>query len=50
VLGPVLPGAQVARNVSLSAEALLETYPVADLSRDSDLRRTVAEAAGAANR
>lgn len=44
VLGPVLPGAQVAKNVALSAAALAESYPVADLSRDTDLRRAVAVA------
>lgn len=52
VYGPALPGAQVARNVVLSAESLTETYALADPERDADLRRmvTVAEAGPEAGR
>ncbi len=39
--GPSAPGAQIARNVVLSAESLTEVYEVADTSRDSDLARFV---------
>lgn len=41
--GPVAPGAQVASNVPLSADAVLADYAVADLDGDSDLARVVAE-------
>lgn len=45
--GPAAPGAQVVKNVALSAEALAASYTLADLSLDEDLARlvTVAEAA-----
>nr|WP_139307502.1 RodZ domain-containing protein [Rhodovulum sp. ES.010] len=35
--GPALPGAQVAKNVELSAEALTERYQLADVVADPDL-------------
>lgn len=35
--GPAAPGANVVKNVALSAEALSTTYTVADLSGDADL-------------
>ncbi|MCL4188503.1 MAG: DUF4115 domain-containing protein [Rhodobacteraceae bacterium] len=44
VRGPAAPGAQVVRNVALSAEALAEAFAVADPARDADLRRMVAVA------
>jgi cytoskeletal protein RodZ len=40
--GPAAPGANVVRNVQLSAEALRAAYQVADLSRDADLAVHVA--------
>ncbi|MFN3952858.1 MAG: helix-turn-helix domain-containing protein [Pararhodobacter sp.] len=40
--GPAAPGANVARNIALSAEALREGFSLADLSRDSDLAVMVA--------
>lgn len=45
--GPSAPGAQIASNVILSAEALRERYTMADLGRDPDLASitAVAEAA-----
>ena len=45
--GPAAPGANIARNVELSAESLRGEFSVADLSRDADLARIVdvAEAA-----
>jgi cytoskeletal protein RodZ len=42
--GPAAPGAQVVKNVALSAEALTTTYAEADLSVDADLARFVAVA------
>ncbi len=39
--GPSAPGAQIARNVVLSPEALTEVYQVADTTRDADLARFV---------
>lgn len=42
--GPVAPGANVADNVALSADALTERFAVADLSADPDLAVHVAEA------
>ena len=48
--GLLAPGAQVVKNVALSAEALAAAYVLADLSRDEDLARlvTVADASPAA--
>ena len=45
--GPAAPGANIARNVELSSDALRDGFAVADLSRDPDLARIVevAEAA-----
>ncbi|MGY6410727.1 MAG: RodZ domain-containing protein [Alkalilacustris sp.] len=45
--GPSAPGANIARNVELSAESLRAEFAVADLTRDPDLARIVelAEAA-----
>jgi len=40
--GPAAPGANVARNIALSAESLRESFAVADLTRDSDLAVLVA--------
>ena len=40
--GPAAPGANVARNIALSADALRETFALADLSRDNDLAVMVA--------
>lgn len=47
--GPAAPGAQVVKNVALSAESLAAGYSLADLGQDEDLARlvTVAEAAAA---
>lgn len=42
--GPSAPGANIARNVNLAADALRDTYAVADLDRDPDLARFVAVA------
>lgn len=42
--GPSAPGAQIASNVMLSAEALRERYAVADLGRDPDLASITAVA------
>lgn len=41
--GPIAEGAQVVSNVALAADAVRETYAVADLEDDSDLARVVAE-------
>lgn len=49
VRGPSAPGAQVVRNVALSAEALAESFAVADPGRDADLRRMVAVADAGGN-
>lgn len=46
--GPAAPGANVVRNVVLSAEALREAYQLADLSRDQDLAVHVARLRGGA--
>lgn len=40
-LGPSAPGANIARNVDLSADALREAFPVADMSADADLARMI---------
>ncbi|PKP69020.1 MAG: DUF4115 domain-containing protein, partial [Alphaproteobacteria bacterium HGW-Alphaproteobacteria-5] len=47
--GPAAPGAQVVKNVALSAESLAAGYSLADLGQDEDLARlvTVADAAAA---
>ncbi len=42
--GPSAPGANVARNVVLSADALAERYEVADLDADPELARFIAVA------
>lgn len=42
--GPAAAGAQVVRNVALSVEALSARYQVANLDRDPELARIVAEA------
>ncbi len=42
--GPAAPGAQVVKNVALSADALTKGYKVADLSGDADLAQFVAQA------
>lgn len=47
--GPAAPGANIARNVDLSAAALRETFAVADLSRDPDLARIAELGGGAAD-
>ena len=39
--GPAAPGAQVVKNVALSAEALQTSYTVADLTGDNDLAKFV---------
>jgi cytoskeletal protein RodZ len=39
--GPAAPGAQVIKNVALSAEALTEGYQTADISGDADLAQFV---------
>jgi hypothetical protein len=39
----------VIKNVSLARDAILETYQVADIERDSDLARFVAVAEAAAS-
>ncbi len=39
--GPAAPGAQVIKNVSLAADALTQTYALADLSGDADLAQFV---------
>lgn len=41
--GPALPGAQVAKNVELSAEALTEKYALADVQADPDLAVALAQ-------
>ncbi|WP_299821862.1 helix-turn-helix domain-containing protein [uncultured Jannaschia sp.] len=41
--GPVAPGIKVVSNVTLTADAVRETYKVADLEDDGDLARVVAE-------
>lgn len=41
--GPVGPRGSVTANLALDAEALAETYAVADLTQDADLKRYVAE-------
>ncbi|MCC5983693.1 MAG: helix-turn-helix domain-containing protein [Rhodobacteraceae bacterium] len=47
--GPAAPGAQVVNNVTLSADALRDSYEVADLERDADLNRLIAVANAAGN-
>lgn len=47
--GPAAPGAQVVNNVALSADALRESYELADLERDADLNRLIAVANAAGN-
>jgi cytoskeletal protein RodZ len=47
--GPAAPGANIARNVELSPEALRDGYAVADLTRDPDLARIAELAAAAAD-
>ncbi len=42
--GPAAPGAQVVKNVALSAEALTQSYKTADLTGDKDLAEFVAQA------
>ena len=42
--GPAAPGAQVVKNVALSAEALQSSYKVADLVGDNDLAKFVSVA------
>ena len=42
-------GANIARNVDLSAEALRETFAVADFTRDPDLARIAELQGGAAD-
>ena len=48
--GPAAPGAQVVKNVSLAADALTQTYALADLTGDADLAQfvNVADAAATA--
>lgn len=46
--GPAAPGANVVRNVTLSADSLRQAFQVADLTRDSDLAVHVARLRGAA--
>lgn len=48
--GPAAPGANVVKNVALSAESLSESYAAADLTRDADLAEvlSVADASGTA--
>ncbi len=46
--GPVGPSGSVTSNLALAAEALTERFELADLSRDQDLSRYVAELQGAA--
>lgn len=41
--GPAGPSGSVTSNLALSTEALVETYEIADLKRDQDLQRFVAE-------
>ncbi len=41
--GPAAPGAQVVKNVELSPGALTASFALADLSKDKDLARIVAE-------
>lgn len=41
--GPIAPGAQVVSNIALAADAVRDTYAVADLGKDKDLARVVAE-------
>lgn len=41
--GPAAPGAQVVKNVSLTADTLKQDYTVADLTTDQDLATVVAE-------
>ena len=43
--GPAAPGAQVVKNVALSAEALTQTFGLADINLDSDLAKIVDVAA-----
>lgn len=47
--GPAAPGANIARNVDLSAEALRDGFALADLARDPDLARIAELTAGAAD-
>jgi hypothetical protein len=37
--GPVAPGAQVAKDIPLSPEALTQSFAEADLTQDEDLAR-----------
>lgn len=46
--GPAAPGAQVAKDIVLSADALSQTYQLADLSKDPDLASAVAVAEASA--
>lgn len=46
--GPAGPSGTVTAEIVLSADALTETYSVADLTQDDDLARVVAEAAAVA--
>ena len=39
--GPAAPGAQVVKNVSLAADALMQTYALADMTGDADLAHFV---------
>ena len=49
IYGPVAPGANVVKDVALSAEALTRTLAAADLTRDDDLARfSTADASGLA--
>ena len=43
--GPAAPGAQVVKNVALSAESLTQTFGLADVTLDSDLAKMVDVAA-----
>ncbi|MCB2134597.1 MAG: DUF4115 domain-containing protein [Rhodobacteraceae bacterium] len=43
--GPAAPGAQVVKNLALTAEALTEAYSLADLTQDADLAKIVDVAA-----
>ena len=39
--GPAAPGAQVVKQIPLTAEALTERFPVADPAQDSDLAQMI---------
>ena len=41
--GPVAPGVQVVSGIALAADAVTESYAVADLDTDADIARVVAE-------